>query len=236
MRRTFWVLALGGLMLGHNAWSQECSLSIDGNDQIQFSTKELRVSKSCKEVTVTLKHVGQLAANVMGHNWVLTATADYQAVAAAGQAAAGHRRAAVGRVDRGGACASEPRRVHHAGMNAMNDPLLLRTRRHFFQDCALGVGSIALAWYHAGNTSQVWIQNQELLSGGVGGLALVLLGIGLLVYDGLARTRAADAERWERVLEVLEQQAARADALSAEELKGNGRTAARRRPLKAGQS
>jgi azurin len=87
MRRIYWVVALGGLLLGNQAWSQECSLSIDGNDQIQFSTKELRVSKSCKEVTVTLRHVGQLAANVMGHNWVLTATADYQAVAAAGQAA-----------------------------------------------------------------------------------------------------------------------------------------------------
>src|SRR6185436_7628016 len=73
MRRTFWVLALGGLLLSGTAWSQECSLSIEGNDQIQFNKKELRVSKSCKEVTVTLKHVGQLAANVMGHNWVLTA-------------------------------------------------------------------------------------------------------------------------------------------------------------------
>ena len=87
MRRTFWVLALGGLLLGNPAWSQECSLSISGNDQIQFDKKELRVSKSCKEVTVTLKHAGQLAANVMGHNWVLTATSDFQAVASAGQAA-----------------------------------------------------------------------------------------------------------------------------------------------------
>jgi azurin len=87
MRRIFWVLALGGLLLSNQAWSQECSHTISGNDQIQFDKKELRVSKSCKEVTVTLKHVGQLAANVMGHNWVLTATADYQAVATAGQAA-----------------------------------------------------------------------------------------------------------------------------------------------------
>jgi azurin len=85
MRRTFWVLALGGLLLSGQAWSQECSLTIDGNDQIQFSTKELRVSKSCQEVTVTLRHVGQLAANVMGHNWVLASTADWQAVATAGQ-------------------------------------------------------------------------------------------------------------------------------------------------------
>ena len=87
MRRTFWVIALGGVLLSSQAWSQECALSIEGNDQIQYNKKELHVSKSCKEVTLTLKHVGQLAANVMGHNWVLSATADYQALAQAGQAA-----------------------------------------------------------------------------------------------------------------------------------------------------
>lgn len=87
MRRTFWAVALVGLFVGNQAWSQECALTIEANDQIQFNQKELRVSKSCKEVTLTLKHVGQLAANVMGHNWVLTATPDYQAVATAGQAA-----------------------------------------------------------------------------------------------------------------------------------------------------
>jgi azurin len=54
---------------------------------LQFNKKELRASKSCKEVTVTLKHVGQLAAAVMGHNFVLTATPEFQAVATAGQAA-----------------------------------------------------------------------------------------------------------------------------------------------------
>jgi azurin len=68
-------------------WAQECNLSIDANDQIQYSTKELKVSSSCKEVTLTLHHVGTLAANVMGHNWVLTATGDYMDVAQAGQAA-----------------------------------------------------------------------------------------------------------------------------------------------------
>jgi azurin len=81
------VIALGGVLLSGQAWSQQCSLTIEGNDQIQFSQKEMRVSKSCTEVTVTLKHTGQLAANVMGHNWVLTSTADYQAVAQAGQSA-----------------------------------------------------------------------------------------------------------------------------------------------------
>ena len=81
------MFALTGLGLTSQAWSQECSSSIEGNDQIQFNQKELRVSSSCKEVTVTLKHVGQLAANVMGHNWVLTTTPDFQAVATAGQSA-----------------------------------------------------------------------------------------------------------------------------------------------------
>jgi azurin len=36
---------------------------------------------------LTLKHVGMLAANVMGHNWVLSKTSDYQALAQAGQGA-----------------------------------------------------------------------------------------------------------------------------------------------------
>jgi azurin len=87
MKRSFVLVALAGMVLAGHAYGQECSLTIEGNDQIQFNTKELRVSSSCTEVTVTLKHVGQLAANVMGHNWVLTKTADYQAVATAGQSA-----------------------------------------------------------------------------------------------------------------------------------------------------
>jgi azurin len=69
------------------SWAQKCDLSIDANDQIQYSKKELKVSSSCKEVTLTLHHVGMLAANVMGHNWVLTTTADYMDVAQAAQAA-----------------------------------------------------------------------------------------------------------------------------------------------------
>ena len=69
---------------------------------------------------------------------------------------------------------------------------------------AIGFAAIGLAWYHAGTTSPVWIQNQELISGGVGGLALVVVGVGLLVYDRLLALRAADAERWERLIETLQ--------------------------------
>ena len=68
----------------------------------------------------------------------------------------------------------------------------------------LGLVGIGLAWYHAGNTSQVWIQNQELISGGIGGLSLVLIGVALVAYDGLQAARAADAARFERLIEALE--------------------------------
>jgi azurin len=87
MKRNLAILGLGGLLLGSQAWSQECSLTIEGNDQIQFVQKELRASADCSEVTLTLKHIGTLAANIMGHNWVLSKTADWQALAQAGQAA-----------------------------------------------------------------------------------------------------------------------------------------------------
>ena len=58
----------------------------------------------------------------------------------------------------------------------------------------VGFAAIGLAWYHAGNTSQVWVQNQEMLSGGVGGLALVVLGVGLLICDRLTALLAAKAD------------------------------------------
>ena len=65
----------------------ECSVDIAGNDQMQFDKKEITVSKSCKQFTVNLKHPGKLAKNVMGHNWVLTKTADMQGAVNDGMAA-----------------------------------------------------------------------------------------------------------------------------------------------------
>ena len=69
---------------------------------------------------------------------------------------------------------------------------------------AAGFFAIGLAWYHAGNTSQVWIQNQELISGGVGGLAVVVLGLGLLIHDQIARWRAEEMQRWDQLITVME--------------------------------
>lgn len=81
------IIAAAGLVFAGQASAQECSLTIEGNDQIQFDKDELTVSSSCEEVTLTLVHTGELPANVMGHNWALTETADWEAVAQAGQGA-----------------------------------------------------------------------------------------------------------------------------------------------------
>ena len=62
-----------------------------------------------------------------------------------------------------------------------------------------GFTSVALAWYHAGNTDQVWIQNQEIVSGGIGGLGLIVLGSVLLLRDALLHGRALQGRSAERV-------------------------------------
>ena len=80
-------LALFFVAFANQANAQDCDIVIDGNDQIQFVQSELRVSSNCAVVTVTLRHIGTLAQNIMGHNWVLTTTGDYQDVAQAGQTA-----------------------------------------------------------------------------------------------------------------------------------------------------
>ncbi len=64
-----------------------CSVDIEGNDAMQFNLKTIDVDKSCKDFTVNLKHTGKMAKNVMGHNWVLTTTADMQAAATDGMSA-----------------------------------------------------------------------------------------------------------------------------------------------------
>lgn len=50
--------------------SNEVSLTIEGNDQMMFNKKEMKVAAGA-EVTLTLKHTGKMAVEAMGHNWVL---------------------------------------------------------------------------------------------------------------------------------------------------------------------
>jgi azurin len=46
------------------------NIGITGNDMMQFSTKELRVPPGTN-ITLTLRHIGKMDLNVMGHNFVL---------------------------------------------------------------------------------------------------------------------------------------------------------------------
>ncbi len=80
------LLLFGSLMFSLAA-SANCELSISANDAMQFSSKSLEVDKSCNSVKLTLTHTGQLPINIMGHNWVLSASDDVQELAIAGMQA-----------------------------------------------------------------------------------------------------------------------------------------------------
>ena len=65
----------------------DCTIEIEGNDDTQFNVKEIEVSKSCDEVTINFKHVGNLPKAAMGHNVVVSKVADAQAISAEAAAA-----------------------------------------------------------------------------------------------------------------------------------------------------
>jgi azurin len=58
--------------------AKTCTLNVEANDAMQYNVKELKVAADCTEVEVVLKHTGRMDARTMGHNWVLTKTADFQ--------------------------------------------------------------------------------------------------------------------------------------------------------------
>jgi len=80
-------LAATFCLFAQGASAKTCELSIEGNDAMQYNTKELTVAKDCTDVKVTLKHVGKLPKAAMGHNFTLTAEKDMQAVITAGMQA-----------------------------------------------------------------------------------------------------------------------------------------------------
>lgn len=88
MKKTLMTLALlaaGGIAAP--AMAADCAVTVEGNDQMQFNVKSIEVPKACKNYTVTLKHVGKMPKSAMGHNLVLTTTADATAAAADGMKA-----------------------------------------------------------------------------------------------------------------------------------------------------
>ena len=84
---------------GHAHAEQNCTIKLAGNDAMQFDQKSVTVSASCPKITIQLAHTGKLAANVMGHNVIVSQTADMAAVTAAALKAG----AAAGYVPKGDA-------------------------------------------------------------------------------------------------------------------------------------
>ncbi len=77
-RRIFVLVVLG--LLSTPLWTANCATTVEANDAMQYNVSNVNVPKTCKTFTVTLKHTGKLARNVMGHDWVLTSAADKAAV------------------------------------------------------------------------------------------------------------------------------------------------------------
>ena len=66
----------------------DCATTIEGNDAMQYNADSITIPASCSQFTIELKHVGSLAANVMGHNVVVAKAADVSGITADGMSAA----------------------------------------------------------------------------------------------------------------------------------------------------
>ena len=75
------------LVASSRVFAAVCSAEIDGNDAMQFNKTTMAIPLACKEFTVKLKHTGKLPKAAMGHNWVLSKTADVAGVASDGMPA-----------------------------------------------------------------------------------------------------------------------------------------------------
>ena len=93
---------LGLSLLGAVSLAQaapNCTLKLTGNDAMQYDLKTATVSASCPKITIELTHIGKMPAQAMGHNVVISQSADMNAITAAGTKAG----AAAGYVPKGDA-------------------------------------------------------------------------------------------------------------------------------------
>jgi azurin len=86
------LLGAGALLLASGlAYADPCKITIESNDQMQYSAHELAVPTECTDVEVTLRHAGKLSAKVMGHDWVLARDGDMSGIVNAALAAGAAR-------------------------------------------------------------------------------------------------------------------------------------------------
>lgn len=83
MLRNVALMALLGLA-STPLFAAECSVDVESTDQMTYNTQAISISKNCKTFTVNLKHTGSLPKTAMGHNLVLSKTADMPGIATDG--------------------------------------------------------------------------------------------------------------------------------------------------------
>lgn len=66
---------------GHAQAANNCTIALKGDDSMKFDLKQITVSASCPTITIQLAHPGKMPAAAMGHNVVIAATKDMDAIA-----------------------------------------------------------------------------------------------------------------------------------------------------------
>lgn len=83
MRKLF----LFALLFAGAAHADNCSIDLKADDAMKFDKTDVTVSAACATITITLAHVGKLPVAAMGHNVVIAASGDVQALGTAGMSA-----------------------------------------------------------------------------------------------------------------------------------------------------
>jgi azurin len=81
------MLLLAGLVLAGTAHAETCVVDLKGDDAMKFDKAEVTVSASCESITINFTHAGKLPAASMGHNVVISAAGEVQALGTAGMSA-----------------------------------------------------------------------------------------------------------------------------------------------------
>lgn len=87
MKRTLLVTGIASAMFANAAFAGACDVNVEATAAMAFNVKEIAVPKTCKEITLNLKNAGTMSKSVMGHNVVISKTADMQAVISDGMTA-----------------------------------------------------------------------------------------------------------------------------------------------------
>ena len=81
------LLAAAMLASGSAFAADNCTIELTADDMMKFDKSAVTVSAGCPTITLKLTHSGKLPAQSMGHNIVVSPTADYMAAAQEGMKA-----------------------------------------------------------------------------------------------------------------------------------------------------